>query len=519
MADCKKYDRTANLIDYNYLFSDDYDKRSEFFAYYRLDVLPNTQYTLSSTAPYNAQRNETTFMIGLTNVQSTSENGVFGTKTVTTDSNGVLYVAIRIKPGYIPVTNVNDYMTGTYYIMLNTGSTALPYQPYLDWKHSLRKLTTATDTITTLPAVLYPNDTTATVGLKGNMEQSGTPTPTTPIQPSETGERTGNLWSNDNATLSEWISSNGEKTSGASATYGCTLSIPYRGATHYTIKYNNYKPYSYSLVFYDSNGDFIIREHIANPNNIGDTIIVPNGTASVIAQVATNVGTTLTREMLDSYAIMLNSGNTALPYEPYGYKLTISSASTTTPIYLGGVQTTRKVKKYEFTGNEAFTKNDADSTHYLYYGGRVSLLPNSIEKTPLMCNELPVISVAPQTQVGISSNNKFNVIYLNFGADVMNAQPSGNTVDGLKEYLAARYAAGTPVCIWYVLVNETTGIVNEPLRKIGTYADTVSGITIPTITGKDTFDVLTTLKPSEVELTYTGWHDAVVKEFDGSDWQ
>lgn len=55
--------------------------------------------------------------------------------------------------------------------------------------------------------------------------------------------------------------------------------------------------------------------------------------------------------------------------------------------------------------------------------------------------------------------------------------------------------------------------------KIGNYADTVSGITIPTITGKDSFDVLTTLKPSEVELTYTGWHDAGVKEWDGSEWQ
>ena len=61
--------------------------------------------------------------------------------------------------------------------------------------------------------------------------------------------------------------------------------------------------------------------------------------------------------------------------------------------------------------------------------------------------------------------------------------------------------------------------LNEPIRKIGDYADTVSGITIPTITGKDTFDVETTLKPSEVELTYTGWHDANVKESDGSDWQ
>ena len=56
---------------------------------------------------------------------------------------------------------------------------------------------TSTDTITTLPADIYTNDTTATVGLKGNMEQSGTPTPTTPIQPQETGENTGNLFSGE----------------------------------------------------------------------------------------------------------------------------------------------------------------------------------------------------------------------------------------------------------------------------------------------------------------------------------
>ena len=47
---------------------------------------------------------------------------------------------------------------------------------------------TATDTITTLPAVLYPTGTTATVGLKGQTVQSGTPTPDTPIMPQGTGD-------------------------------------------------------------------------------------------------------------------------------------------------------------------------------------------------------------------------------------------------------------------------------------------------------------------------------------------
>lgn len=245
---------------------------------------------------------------------------------------------------------------------------------------------TSTDTITTLPAVIHPTDTTATVGLKGQMLQSSVPSPTSPIMPQGCGDL---------------------ETSGAKAGQ---------------------------------------------------------------------------------------------------YKIPISSANTTTPVYLGEVETTRRIKKLVLTGNESYTKNDADSTHYLYYGGRGALLPNSIEKTPLLCNELPVTSGAPQSQVGISSNNNFNVVYLNFGADVMNAQTSGNIVKGLKEYLAAQYAAGTPVTVWYALAEPTTGIVNEPLRKIGDYADEVSGIIIPTIAGANTLSIGTALQPSEVTVNYKGWH-------------
>lgn len=65
-------------------------------------------------------------------------------------------------------------------IMLNLGSTPLPYEPYSpevwhDTPHYIHN--TSTDTITTLPADIYPTDTTATVGLKGQAsQQSGTTT-------------------------------------------------------------------------------------------------------------------------------------------------------------------------------------------------------------------------------------------------------------------------------------------------------------------------------------------------------
>lgn len=60
---------------------------------------------------------------------------------------------------------------------------------------------TSTDTLTTLPADIYANDTTATVGLQGNMSQASGVSPTTPITPSECGERTRNLFDKDNADI------------------------------------------------------------------------------------------------------------------------------------------------------------------------------------------------------------------------------------------------------------------------------------------------------------------------------
>ena len=80
-----------------------------------------------------------------------------------------------------------------------------------------------------------------------------------------------------------------------------------------------------------------------------------------------------------------------------------------------------------------------------------------------------------------------------------------SSTSALKTYLQQQYANGTPVTVWYVLATPTTGIVNEPIRKIGTYSDSVSGTNLSvTAQSPTTIDVLTSLKPSEMNLTYTG---------------
>ena len=259
------------------------------------------------------------------------------------------------------------------------------------WEHSLRKLTTATDTLTTLPADLYADGNSATVGLVGNMVQTGTPTPQNPIQPSECGD----------------LETTGEHTG--------------------------------------------------------------------------------------------------------QYKIPISSASTTTPVYLGEVETTRKIKKLVLTGEESWRLQSINNYGIANFYINFSDSPLS---THGLCSHLEeqTTTIANTTTEGFLISVP-STLYLRIDSTRV------DTATAFKAYLTDQYSAGTPVCVWYILATETTGIVNEPIRKIGTYADTVSGITIPTITGADSFDVLTTLKPSEVSLAYTGWHDATVKEWDGSEWQ
>ena len=80
------------------------------------------------------------------------------------------------------------------------------------------------------------------------------------------------------------------------------------------------------------------------------------------------------------------------------------------------------------------------------------------------------------------------------------------------------------MAIWYVLAKPETGIVNEPLHKIGDYADTISleqaGVAIPTSDGDNTISFGTTVQPSGMSATFKGWHAVQgAKQYDGSEWR
>lgn len=182
------------------------------------------------------------------------------------------------------------------------------------------------------------------------------------------------------------------------------------------------------------------------------------------------------------------------------YKIPISSASSTTPVYLGEVQTTRRVRKWVLKGDE---------DGWFYSSGFVynqNITPDYLRSSAitLICSHYRAIGgVAGGGEV---SNGQCALYRFASVQRLYIRDNNYTTADDFKTYLAQQYAAGTPVTVWYVLAEPTTGIVNEPLMKIGNYADTISGISIPTIAGANTLDVDTTVKPSEVSAAFSGWH-------------
>lgn len=328
--------------------------------------------------------------------------------------------------------------------------------------------------------------------ISGNMSQTGTPTPDNPIMPEGCGERTGNLFDKNATNTNNGYISNGYLQSVGSI----STNITYRVSEYIRISQN--QPYilyyganlnSPSVCFYDSEKNYISGVPYSGRWDVSFTT-PQNAEYLRLSFRAADVG-----------IIKLNEGSHPLPYEPYGVKIPISSASTTTPVYLGEVQTTRKIKKLVLDGTEGWEKYSSTADSYLYY---LTGLSRS-DVSDCICTHTPYSSTIPNgSDAGVRISNSRTVLLLNCGSTTI----QNNTKEDFKTWLAQQYANGTPVCVWYVLATPETGIINEPIRKIGEYADSISmeqaGISIPTNNGSTTVDVETTLKPSEVYIKYKG---------------
>lgn len=174
------------------------------------------------------------------------------------------------------------------------------------------------------------------------------------------------------------------------------------------------------------------------------------------------------------------------------YKLPLTVNGTEYPIYLGQVPTTRRIKKLVLDGTEP-TWQEWNNLNLF----RLPDTPRDYRSQAdgAICDSLPLVA---------RNNLTTNTFCWSIGT-------IGELIININNYNLAElksYLSSNPVTVWYVLAEPKTGIVNEPLHKIGDYGDTISfaqaGVTIPTVSGANVLDTTSAVKPSEVYIKGKG---------------
>lgn len=373
-------------------------------------------------------------------------------------------------------------MSANFYELLKYAATGIasPDMTYYDKMRASMLMGGVVQTLTGIPPLSFKADGTPLISwsLKGNGVQSGNP-----IQPTFCGVRTAQLFDKDTAVYGEYINEDGTvMQEGAQKTAWLSDYIPVTAGSTYTLNRTGSR-----------RGKYFKADKTPYQTSTMDFSGLENKNTFTVPETVAYIRFTIYKGYATPDVVMLNLGSTALHYEPFGYKIQISCAGQTTTVYLGEVPTVRRIKKLVLDGTEEWQTYGQVSNTY-----RVSINDAQSIGNPALCSHFE------NTPISTISSGKFTVgstwIYIRYA--------DATDVTDFKAYLAQQYANGTPVTIWYVLANEQTGIVNEPLAKIGDYADELhsedAGVTIPTVKGSNTLTVETDLQPSEMSITYKG---------------
>ncbi len=371
-----------------------------------------------------------------------------------------------------------------------------------DWQ-----ITTITDTAPIEIVFLSKGEPLTDYLISGNTIQDGTPTPSDPVDVVGVGERTKKLFDKNTLTANAYLSQNdGQYLSSKGQSYSCIIKIEPR--TSYRVKtasqtmriafFTQYpQPNDIPTAYYnhDTLDSYAPRAFIETSGNTDRYMVVFCYNNSREYTDGKTVGEIMSTVMVSEGAEM------SVPYEPYGFKLPPTVNDTEYPIYLGQVPTTRRIKKLVLTGEENweyqsnFLRFILSLTNIYITGVRVDAF--FITHFQIVTDGMGALDVP--NNAAYLAKATLNTATLNVRMDVYTDASS------FKQWLAAQYAAGTPMTVWYVLAAEETGIINEPLMKIGDYTDTISfaqdGVTIPTVAGTNTLTVDTTVQPSSMSIT------------------
>ena len=314
----------------------------------------------------------------------------------------------------------------------------------------------------------------------GNLTQNGTPTPENPIVPSECGERTENII--DGYLEQSYISSSAQGVVSSYNSIDLAL-FPIEQGVTYTIQR--------FVTLMELYVGFFISKPTIGSVTYDQTIHAPSpspaATFTFVAPITGWAAVRSSRNVSPKATVCVVKGSTApMSYIPYGYKLPLTSGNTPVDIYLGESQTTRQIKKLVLTGEESWSYYSAANAPF-----RLNLTEEI--RVPLStivfwgCSHYEAVSNSA-SWVSYDSCISWSTSDGRGGLRFRDIRYSN--LNDFKTYIAQQYVNGTPVTVWYVLATPTTGTLNEPLRKIGNYADTIdstqTSAQIPTTVGSTT---------------------------------
>ena len=447
--------------------------------------------------------------------------------------------------------SVNDYWLITYGSgangecilskpMLNSGSQALPYEPYgmqQGWEvrdqqgtilWGADKTLTGTDSISfkgyALPlksyeieanmeqaasqaytiegtsSIDYQSDgTSISLQIVGNETQTGTPTPTVPIQPEECGERTGNAFTAQNVSATVGAvtvkNENGHITiTGQTSVEISSSNSAWKNAFSFTLKAGTY--------YVSGSASGGVSSYVRKASD-DSRVSLPNESFTLSEDTLCYIGFYMYQNTKNDFNIMINSGTTAAEFEPYGYKIPFSNGNTTYNVYLseplrkigdyGDIVSSdgtvvRRIKKLVLTGTENWLISDGwkKTNTSVFYLNSADIIHISTDYVVFCMSE----SFEATTRNGLYNGDSDMISRTGTGAITIRISDTIATTDsGFKTWLSDKYSAGHPVEVWYVLANETT-----------------EQTTFPTVTptqGANTLSVSTTLAPSKTRLTAT----------------
>lgn len=481
---------------------------------YRVPCKPNTTYTLylAENIGISIWRIRDVSTNDVPNAQSTSvpvtgsyADSVPASKSATfTTSASAKYILFQV--------NETAYVSVLPVIMLIEGTTKIPYEPYgmqNGWEvrdqqgtilWGADKTLTGTDSISFKGYGLPLKSWT----VQGNTQQQGTPTPSAPIQPQETGERTAQmipypyeLPATETSGVTFSVDSDGRITATGRTTANLTAVIRYNigmlTAGTYTFSVTG-KHEGLILYVRDMVAQATIANILSGSTSTSTTVTLADNTSNEIrvymtrgvgydvnfdCTVQLEKGSKATEHKPNLYAIPLTLGTTQNIYlqEPIrkiGDYADVASATGTSGV------ATRRIKKLVLDGvNDGEWKKSSTRTGSFY----LNVGTNAIVSLGLCDRAVNVNTVNQYDSIGqmlVESSGVSKLINLwLFDTNI--------SLDDFKSYLAAQHANGTPVTVWYVLATPTEETFTAPI--------------LTPANGNNTLTVDTTLPPSGVSIT------------------